>query len=353
MSNLLARTFSFVLEVLTVIVFIACLLSSISTYFGDSVLIIEKINTILPVILISNIFLLFIWAINKKYLFILPLLGILINIQYIKSIISFSSKKNSVENCISICTYNIQGIKYGNYELTTQLLYDFFEEKKLDIICMQEIDTTDNHSLKYISNKFKKFSYKAFAKSERPGFTLAILSKYPIISSTRFRFKNSDNHAMCSDILFNNDTIKVLNIHFQTTNFNQHKFETKPENWLFDMQYEAEKSKKVLDILDFNYIKRREQARYISNQINKCKKPLLVCGDFNSIPSSFIYKEIGKSLTDGFIESGNGYEYTYRKLFNLFRIDYIFHSEDIYSTEYKSFNLNYSDHKPVIMRFHL
>lgn len=353
MSSLLSRTFNFFLEVITVIVFIASVLSSISNFFGDSVLLIEKISTVLPALLISNFFLIFIWAIRKNFLFILPILGILFNTQYLNSVFNFSNNQNSSDENISICTYNIQGIKYGNYDLTIQMLNEFFEDEKIDIICIQEADTTIDYGFKYLTKQFPEFRFNAFAKSEKPGFTLAIFSKYPILSSVRFKFKNTNNQAMCADILYKNDTLRVLNVHFQTTNFNQQKFDSKPENWIFDMQNEAEKSKMVLDVLDNNYIKRKNQAKYISKQISKCNKPLLLCGDFNSIPSSFIYKEIRKSLTDGFRESGNGYEYTYRKLFNLFRIDYIFHSKDIKSIEYKSYDLDYSDHKPVIMKFNL
>jgi len=69
----------------------------------------------------------------------------------------------------------------------------------------------------------------------------------------------------------------------------------------------------------------------------------------NSIPSSYTYHQIKSNLKDGFKTCGSGYEYTLIGLFKLYRIDYIFHSDYFKGMDYKSYQLDYSDHKTVIM----
>jgi len=73
----------------------------------------------------------------------------------------------------------------------------------------------------------------------------------------------------------------------------------------------------------------------------------------NSIPSSYAYHQIIGHLKDGFKTCGSGYEYTMLGLYRLYRIDYIFHSDDFEGYSYNSYKLDFSDHKPVIMKLSL
>ena len=51
---------------------------------------------------------------------------------------------------------------------------------------------------------------------------------------------------------------------------------------------------------------------------------------------------------DAFVEAGRGAEHTFNGLYNLFRIDYILTTEEAFEVkEYRSFDIDYSDHKPI------
>jgi endonuclease/exonuclease/phosphatase family metal-dependent hydrolase len=119
------------------------------------------------------------------------------------------------------------------------------------------------------------------------------------------------------------------------------------------MSSQAEKSMGVYEILQGNYKKRAKQAAYIHHLIEASPYPVLACGDMNSNPSSYTYHQIKGKLKDGFKTCGRGYEYTMLGLYRLYRIDYIFHSRDFDGYSYKSYKLDYSDHKPVIMNLAL
>ena len=47
---------------------------------------------------------------------------------------------------------------------------------------------------------------------------------------------------------------------------------------------------------------------------------------------------------------GHGYMYTFRYFKKLLRIDYILHTKDFEGLDYFSPEVDYSDHKPVLMR---
>ena len=99
-----------------------------------------------------------------------------------------------------------------------------------------------------------------------------------------------------------------------------------------------------------NYRARAEQAEHIAEHIARSPYPTIVCGDFNDTPMSYTYGTIiSTDLADAFVEAGKGSEYTFKGLYNLFRIDYILADEEAFEVkEYRSYDLDYSDHKSVV-----
>lgn len=69
-----------------------------------------------------------------------------------------------------------------------------------------------------------------------------------------------------------------------------------------------------------NYQKRTDQAESIRVEIEQSPYPVLVCGDFNVTPASYIPSD-SKNLADGFLDCRSGYQYTFRQLYKLWRID--------------------------------
>lgn len=96
------------------------------------------------------------------------------------------------------------------------------------------------------------------------------------------------------------------------------------------------------------------KPEHINQLISDSPYPTLVCGDFNSLPSSYVYQTVkGEKMNDGFQTCGHGYMYTFRYFKHLLRIDYILHSSEFQGVDYFSPDLEYSDHNPVVMRMRL
>lgn len=110
-------------------------------------------------------------------------------------------------------------------------------------------------------------------------------------------------------------------------------------------------AKQLLEGLNENFRKRAAQAKTLEQLIRTTPYPVLVCGDFNSLPSSYTYSTVkGDNLQDGFQTCGHGYMYTFRYFKRLLRIDYIFHSKEFKGVDYYSPDLDLcSDHNPVVM----
>jgi endonuclease/exonuclease/phosphatase (EEP) superfamily protein YafD len=107
---------------------------------------------------------------------------------------------------------------------------------------------------------------------------------------------------------------------------------------------------RMREMMNENGVIRARQADRIRVMMDESSYPLIVCGDFNDTPASYTYRKIKGDLEDSFLAAGKGYGYTYRYLRKLLRIDYLFYSPGVFrATRYYSPDLEYSDHKPVIV----
>ena len=95
---------------------------------------------------------------------------------------------------------------------------------------------------------------------------------------------------------------------------------------------------------------RARQADLVADLIRTSDYPCIVCGDFNDVPYSYVYKTMLGDLVDGFKECGEGIMYTYNGGRKKVRIDYIFHDPNLEGESYYTKEINYSDHFPVFMK---
>lgn len=310
----------------------------------------QWMGLLLPLILFVNFLLLIYWIVRKRAWFFLPLSAIMLNIPYLSAVYRIPFRKTESTGLeLNIATYNIQRIT-GNLFETGHEIADFMETAKIDMLCLQEFPAVEDAQLKQFGEIFDFLPYYCIHSSVPGSMQVALFSRYPIIQSRQIEFTGESNHtAMWADIVVDNDTIRIINSHLQTTNLNQHKIKLE-----YNLEQSVFRINKVREMLYANAVMRSDQADFISEFIDTSPFPLIVCGDFNDTPASYTYRIIKGDLDDSFRSAGKGYGYTYRYLNKLYRIDYLFYSGSYFrATGYHSPNLEYSDHKPVIVNLYL
>ena len=301
-----------------------------------------------PIFVFINLILLLYWAIRWRYWFIIPLLGLLSLNNYITSMYQlYSSTKYSSDSKLTLVTYNVHS--FGN-EVTGYSAKEFaklMNKDDVDVICFQEYLGNGDFTINDIFDTFSKY-YPYSYISTSP--SLAIYSKYPISDGQSIPFKQSNSGAVWADIDIKGMKIRVISVHMQTTSFDRMRAKIAKAE-------EANNSDEKQNILEQYYSnslnnnirKRADQAKQIAELVNSTNTPVLLCGDFNDIPNSYTYNTLKGYLKDGFKSAGKGFAHTYKGLYNIMRIDYIFYGDAFSPIRYETIPFDMSDHNPVLM----
>lgn len=305
---------------------------------------------LLPILIVANVLLLFYWLIRKRWIHaLIPVVTIACCIPYIGTIYQFRSLDESAEkkNGLKIASYNVA--MFGR-ETSGFIALDILAEmrrQKVDVLCIQEYNETSGD--KKNSESYKEyFPYMQVGRGD-----MVIYSRYPIKDNKTILFDDTNNSAMWADIDVKGQQIRVFNVHLQTTGING----TMHRAAKLRGQNIEVSNNRLMDVIYGNYMLgmmfRVGQAVTVANEKRSSEKPCIICGDFNDIPYSYVYKTMLGDMVDGFKECGSGFMYTMRDSKKPVRIDYIFHDKSLKGLSYYKGNLTNSDHFPVFMKIAL
>lgn len=307
-----------------------------------------------PALLVLNVILIMYWAIRLRFWVWIPLIAIAFNWNFLTAIFQFPWGKdniNSQENAIKLVTYNVAQFGKQASGSSCKRIAGFMLNENIDILCFQEFGEYAAFTIDSIHSTLKNWPYHFIPDDNGANILqLAVYSKYPITNGNLILYPGTQNASMWCDINVNGKMIRVINNHLQTTNVTQSRKAYEREIQNTSLEYEAQFALNTAGLIYLNETKRAEQADIIGKLVKESPYPVLLCGDFNSIPSSYTYhRMLDSGLLDGFKSAGSGYMYTYRYIKKLLRIDYIFHSPTIKGINYYSPDLDISsDHNPVI-----
>jgi endonuclease/exonuclease/phosphatase family metal-dependent hydrolase len=79
---------------------------------------------------------------------------------------------------------------------------------------------------------------------------------------------------------------------------------------------------------------------------------VILCGDFNDIPTSYAYFTVKQQLSDAFLAKGWGFGQTFKKIFPTLRIDQVFYDPSMLkAVGYRKYRTPLVDHYPQFANF--
>lgn len=287
-----------------------------------------------PVLLFINSFFILFWLIIKpKYIWLSGLITLL-GMNAIFRTIGFSSDVKNPSG-LNIMSYNIGYARYyfggKNSKNKIKEFKGFLKENNSDVICIQE---RAKWQLEIYSDIFKDYNLYS-----TKGKGTAIYSKLPVVNGGNIAFDTRAHNATWIDAKYNEDTIRVYCTHLSSN---------KVKNLTDNIKEIWDESIYILDKYNEHAVIRSNQVNQILNHSKKSPYPVVITGDFNDTPQSFIYNEMDKHYIDAFVEKGNGLGKTYMTKLPGLRIDYTFVSPDLNVIAHKILPTKLSDHYPVV-----
>ncbi|REJ81806.1 MAG: endonuclease [Bacteroidetes bacterium] len=316
-----------------------------------------------PLFLINLLFLLF-WILRKRRRVYNVLILILLCIPRISGILQFNFDDEFDESgkvsYFKLMSFNVRLFDLYNWfnsHDTKARLFSYLKKEAPDVICFQEYYTSTREDGSFrntdsISKHIARYSHIEFTTvlKKTDYFGIATFSRFPIINRKKIPFPNSGgNFFIYTDIVKGKDTVRVFNTHLESVRLKWEDYRF-IENLGNDEvnQDELDGGMKILKRLRTAYQKRVMQVSQLRDTIRNSPYPVILCGDFNDTPSSYSYRILSDKLLDAFRESGSGLGNTYAGPLPSFRIDFIFHSQQLKSHRFKTYrDEKLSDHYPI------
>jgi endonuclease/exonuclease/phosphatase family metal-dependent hydrolase len=199
-----------------------------------------------------------------------------------------------------------------------------------DIICIQEYYRESTYD-------FSTYPYQyIYFEDSNNKLGHAIFSKYPFVNKGAFNFKDSYNNAIYADVLKGNDTVRIYNLHLQSLGI------------IPRMEFLQDGDKERLrKRMTRAFMMQQEQASIILEHKTAVTYPVILSGDFNNTPFSYVYRQLQDGMNDAFLERGSGMGTTFKFDGYPMRIDYIFTSETFDVLSFETVDQSFSDHYPV------
>ncbi|WP_299782674.1 endonuclease/exonuclease/phosphatase family protein [uncultured Formosa sp.] len=326
------KTFN-TIDIIGLIITLTLLIAILSSYFNWGWISVI-FSIFLPLIGIVNIVLCVYGLLKKKYLYLIGTACYLLCFSFFYRVSKVTSLKSS-NITTRIVSFNTKGFSYNyNGEETRTRLIKFLDSIQPDILVLQE----SNYP---VTRKFKAYKYNFNDLRLKKGKSLlSIYSKFPIVNTGYIDFTNTKNNAIYADILVQNDTIRIYNLHLQS-----HQLTSK------SLEINKVIYNNLLEKVSLTLQKQINQSRIVRRNIDKTAKKIIVCGDFNTPQYALPYRILKQDLQDSFIEKGNGFGTTYSLKGFPLRLDYFLMDKKIEVLNHINFNVNLSDHEPILVDF--
>jgi endonuclease/exonuclease/phosphatase (EEP) superfamily protein YafD len=256
----------------------------------------------------------------------------------------------------NVLRFNMYDYESGENTTNTEQVKVWLARQDADVICFQEFYHSKKNPGLNFNSLLRKAGYRYHisqslyghaSKNDEQG--LAVYSRFPIIAR-KDTFFGGQNGLLQADILWQEDTVRIIDVHLYSMTLKLGKLTQQKE-------YEGVKreTRGTLRQMRRGYESRAREVELLAEWIRDTpsSQPIVVCGDFNETPYSYVYGRMNNLLTNAFEVKGRGFGFTFNQLPYFIRIDHQFYTPGHLNLhEFRVLNnIPYSDHYPVVASY--
>lgn len=307
-----------------------------------------------PVFLFINFLFLIFWLLVYWRGAWIPVAGYLVCYIPLRTYMPINFSDEPPADAIKVASYNVASYGYGDLGLpngTPSDVISWLIECDADIICIQEglLSMQDSRMDDVLKKK-----YKYTQQDKRGGGTaLSILSRFPIQKVESIDYGSVGNGSVAYELDYHGKPLVVVNNHLESNKFSaeiKNNFKQMVKGDLTTDEAKGE-SRQLFGKLREATMKRAPQAELVAQYIadrRKEGKSVIVCGDFNDSPISYVHRTMAADLTDCYVATGTGPGWSYVRGGMRVRIDNILCSDEWepYGAKVDD-SVGISDHYPI------
>lgn len=312
--RLLFNSLFLLANVLVVVLFIASAYSD--RVSPNSILLFSYLGLAFPILCVLNLCFVIYWLFLWEWRFLLiGLTAFLICWGPVKKYFPYHTHTKDIPqaNTLKVLTYNVMGFAYKDHtKESPNKIVQYIADSDADIVCLQEYMVSKSE--KYLTSQklFKAlhmYPYRSVIPISSSGYMnygIAVFSKYPISGSRRIKYESDSNGSSVHELTVNGKKLTLINNHlesFKLTMEDRSRYTAFVKNMSTDT-FDGIKGA-LEQKLGAAFKIRAKQAEAVAAEVRKAKGDyILICGDFNDTPISYVHRTVQGPLVDSFAESG-------------------------------------------------
>lgn len=399
-KNILNRIFAYTLLAINILLGIwsaLCYIASVAA--PEKIGALELISLSTAFAFFANFFFVFFWLFTrKKWRSLISVSVLLIFSRMFLPVFgwNFFVSGNVPEdaNTLKVMHWNVHA--FGLYDgiegqqKAAQMLA-VIKEYRPDVLCLAEYYIVGNDSVSaftkqimeengYVAYRFKEDN--VFEGNKNIHLGTAIFSRYPLenfvtypLSKRQRLIENGASYLLQTDVVLpGHKMLRAFALHLYSSGITSNDINyieelkgrrtngTDASDYDPDFLYELNKRgidphnrfKVFMFKLRLSCSKRAAEADSVARVVDRSPYPVLICGDLNDVPSSYVYTAIRGKYADAFVSKGKSLGRTFNAIVPTLRIDDVFYDPTLLKAlAYKTPYSFLSDHKPVIAVFEI
>lgn len=349
------KFFRTILLIINVLFAIAMLLSTLSGSLAPSrFAVISILSYGYFILLLCNVLFIIIWLCMARWEFLVSVAAIVLRFSFVPLFFQVGGTSDAEldDGSLRVMTFNSHGF-YGLDSDTAMtadsgavMFLQLLDEEQPDVFCLQEF-FIPRHVRVADSFEARGYRYHYGVHSTNLASPAILFSRCPIVNVHDMDRKSK----FYVDLSKGSHVYRVCCVHlnsYQLTEDDMEGFEklshAKPDSTTHRL------FKKFVSTTRQHETEWKEELKPM---VEKSDVPVIIAGDFNDTPASYIYQQATDLLVDPYVEQGRGFGTTYHGPYPAYRIDYILHSSDLEAVSYKRVKTNISDHYPIVVQLRI
>ena len=254
------------------------------------------------------------------------------------------------KGAIKVVSYNTYGLGWG---LKDSVIYkqmmDYLRNSDADLFCAQESNYNLGHK-STVEEAVAHWKYRDSVFIPKSCNALTLFSNFPILDRHVIHSSSPGHVCVAYNVKIEADTVVVVNCHFVSNAINpEDKATYQKIVTISDRDSTSEDILRLGRKVNDAGLRRAKQADSLALYLEQQgDRPIIVCGDFNETPLSYVHTRLCRLLNDAYTASGNGPGISYHLNKMYFRLDNI-----LCSSHWRSFGARVdnrqkmSDHYPI------